>query len=233
MCTLYTLLCFGQNSKGVDCIGRKKDQPEERDTYRHGDLHNALIGVCLDMARVGGPDAVILREATRRIGVAPNAAYRHFKDRDALLAAVCSAAQAEFARAIEAQIAQVNPSQDPIEVARASFHAVGIGYMRFAQNQPGLFRTAFWLSKDLQKATSFERRGESGRTPFELLCAALDDLVAVGILEPERRKHAEFLAWSAVHGLATLLIDGPLGELDATFAAQLEQRLVKMVERGM
>jgi Tetracyclin repressor-like, C-terminal domain len=71
------------------------------------------------------------------------------------------------------------------------------------------------------------------RTPFELLCVALDDLVTVGILEPERREHAEFLAWSAVHGLATLLIDGPLRELNAKFAERLEQRLVEMVERGM
>jgi AcrR family transcriptional regulator len=233
LCTPYTLLCSKQKSKGGGGINRKKTQPEERDTYRHGDLRNALIGVCLELARVGGPDAVVLREATRRIGVAPNAAYRHFADRDALLAAVCSAAQAEFARAIENQILQGNPSLEPTEVARARFHAVGVGYMRFAQDQPGLFRTAFWLSKDLQKATSPERRGTSGRTPFELLCAALDDLVTVGILEPERREHAEFLAWSAVHGLATLLIDGPLRELNAKFAGQLQQRLVEMVERGL
>ena len=56
-------------------------EPPKRSTYRHGDLRRALIEAGLELARVGGPDAVILREATRRAGVVPNAAYRHFEDR--------------------------------------------------------------------------------------------------------------------------------------------------------
>jgi AcrR family transcriptional regulator len=56
------------------------------------------------MAREGGPDAVVLREATRRAGVAPSAAYRHFEDRQALLDAVCSAAQASLAVTMEAEL---------------------------------------------------------------------------------------------------------------------------------
>ena len=57
--------------------------------------------VRVDVAGEGGPEAVVLREATRRVGVSPNAAYRHFADREALLAAVCDAAQAELAAAID------------------------------------------------------------------------------------------------------------------------------------
>ncbi|MES2609602.1 MAG: helix-turn-helix domain-containing protein, partial [Pseudomonadota bacterium] len=49
-----------------------------RSTYRHGDLRRALLDAGIELARQGGPDAVVLREATRRAGVAPNAAYRHF-----------------------------------------------------------------------------------------------------------------------------------------------------------
>lgn len=205
----------------------------KRDTYHHGDLRQALIRAGLDLAREGGPDAVSVREATRRVGVAPNAAYRHFEDRDALLAAVCSAAQAEVARAIDAQLATVGPDQDPVTRARLRFRAVGLGYMWFAQRHPGLFRTAFWTSGDLAKARSPERRGEGGRTPFELLSGALDELVGTGVLAPEERPGAEFLAWSAVHGLATLLIDGPLRELGEAEARRLEDRLVRMVERGL
>ncbi len=51
---------------------------EKRKTFRHGDLRNALLTAGLEMARMGGPNAVILREATRQAGVSPNAAYRHF-----------------------------------------------------------------------------------------------------------------------------------------------------------
>jgi AcrR family transcriptional regulator len=78
--------------------------PPTRSTYRHGDLHHALIAAGTELARVGGPDAVVLREATRRVGVAPNAAYRHFADRRALLEAVCSAAQSRLAVAIENEL---------------------------------------------------------------------------------------------------------------------------------
>src|SRR6516165_9120279 len=53
-----------------------------------GGVRTALVEAGLDLARTGGPDAVVLREVTRQVGVVPNAAYRHFADRDALLAAV-------------------------------------------------------------------------------------------------------------------------------------------------
>jgi len=66
--------------------------PPERSTYRHGDLRRALLEAGIQLARAGGPDAVVLREATRRAGVVPNAAYRHFASRWELLQAVRSAA---------------------------------------------------------------------------------------------------------------------------------------------
>ena len=89
--------------------------PPKRTTYRHGDLHHALIAAGTELARVGGPDAVVLREATRRVGVAPNAAYRHFADRQALLDAVCSAAQSLLAVAIENELATVPTTGEAAE----------------------------------------------------------------------------------------------------------------------
>ena len=58
-------------------------------------------------------------------------------------------------------------------------------------------------------------------------------MVGAGILPWERRPAAEFLAWSAVHGLAMLLIDGPLRGLDEDTAYGVGQRLIDMVERGL
>lgn len=205
----------------------------QRSTYRHGDLHRALVAAGTELARQGGPSAVVLREVTRRAGVTPNAAYRHFRDKRALLHAVSMAAQAELARAIEEEQSRIDPTTDDGAAARAGLRAVGAGYLRFAQTQPGLFRTAFAEHADLRDAATPDSAGESGLTPFQLLSAALDGLVAAGELPAERRLGAEFLAWSAVHGLAMLVIDGPLRGLDAeqrTFAAQ---RLLEMVEKGL
>jgi AcrR family transcriptional regulator len=208
----------------------------KRGTYRHGDLRRALVAAGVEMARSGGPEAVVLREATRRAGVAPSAAYRHFADRRALLDAVCSAALAELAGAMEAELAglprDVEPDGGPA-VARARFGAVGRGYLRFAREEPGLFRTAFSASENLGDTASPAKAGEGGLTPFQLLGSALDGLVEAGVLLPERRPGAEFLAWSAVHGLGMLLIDGPLRGLDATTGDDVGRRLIDMVERGL
>ena len=208
----------------------------KRETYRHGNLRRALVAAGVEMARRGGPEAVVLREATRRAGVAPSAAYRHFADRGALLDAVCAAALAELAGAMEAELAglprDVEPDGGPA-VARARFGAVGRGYLRFAREEPGLFRTAFSASENLGDTASPVKAGEGGLTPFQLLGSALDGLVEAGLLPPERRPGAEFLAWSAVHGLGMLLIDGPLRGLDAATGDDVGRRLIDMVERGL
>lgn len=212
---------------------KKNAEPTVRNSYRHGDLRRALIDAGVQLARIGGPDAVVLREATRQAGVVPNAAYRHFEDRNALLQAVCSAAQAELAMAMESELAACPRSKNAATAARMRLRAVGSGYLRFAQAEPGLFRTAFSVHESLEKATIPDMAGKSGLTPFQLLGSALDDMLKAGILPPEHRPFAEVLAWSAVHGLAMLLIDGPLRVLDAVQAQGMGQRVLDMVEKGL
>jgi AcrR family transcriptional regulator len=210
----------------------KSARTARRSTYRHGDLRRALLEAGIALAQSGGPDAVVLREATRRAGVVPNAAYRHFASRLALLQAVRFAALSRLARSIEAKLDAVSAALDPVAFARASLRAVGLGYLHFALTETGLFRTVFtesheWGSPDPAKA------GDSGLNPFQLLAVALDRMVAAGVLPPERRPGAEFLAWSAVHGLAMLIIDGPLRNFPKAQRDAMELRVVAMVEQGL
>ncbi|AYF98665.1 TetR/AcrR family transcriptional regulator [Protaetiibacter intestinalis] len=203
-----------------------------RASYRHGDLRQALLDAGIELAREGGPDAVVLREATRRAGVSPNAAYRHFADRAALVQAVSDAAQGHAARSIEQELAQVPPGTD-VAGAQERLRAVGIGYLRFARDEPGLFRAAFSVPADLNRAFGPEKAGPGGRSPFGLLSQVLDELVATGALPPERRPGAELLAWSSVHGLAMLVLEGPLRGLDRDTATAAGRALVEMVVRGL
>lgn len=203
-----------------------------RSTYRHGDLRQALLTEGIELARGGGPDAVVLREATRRVGVSPNAAYRHFADRGALLDAVSSFAQGLAADRIEDEWARI-PEADAESVARAKLRAVGTGYIGFAREQPGLFRVAFSVPHDLREAFAPDKAGKAGRTPFQLVSLALDALLDAGVLTPARRVNGEFLAWSAVHGLATLVIDGPLRGISPEMIENAESRLLDMVDRGL
>ncbi|MFA3874215.1 TetR/AcrR family transcriptional regulator [Streptomyces sp. MMCC 100] len=197
-----------------------------RDTYRHGNLRNALIKAGVELARDGGPDAVVLREATRRVGVAPNAAYRHFADRRALLAAVSQAGLAELARTMERELA-ATPSPP-----RARLRALTRGYLAFARAQPGLFRAAF-ATTGMADTDTEEAAGAEGRTAYRLLSEALDDLTAAGALPPEHRPGAEYFVWSTVHGMAVLLTDGPLRGITPARAEEAERRAMDAVERGL
>ncbi|WP_026552624.1 TetR/AcrR family transcriptional regulator [Arthrobacter sp. H20] len=213
------------------------EQPGPRTTYRHGDLRRALIEAGTELAREGGPDAVVLREVTRRAGVTPNAAYRHFADKSALVRAVSLAAQSRLAAAMEEEQSAIADDVDGRKsvaaLAQAKLRAVGAGYLRFAQTEPGLFRTAFANHVDIRDAATEESAGAHGRTPFQLLSDALDELVDAGVLSADRRGGAEFVAWSSVHGLAMLVIDGPLRGLDATQRLVAAQRLLEMVQNGI
>jgi AcrR family transcriptional regulator len=204
-----------------------------RSTYRHGDLRRALLEAGIALAREGGPEAVVLREATRRAGVVPNAAYRHFASRQDLLQAVRAAALAELAREMEAECARAPTDGSPADAARAALRAVGAGYLRFAREQTGLFRTTFPFPADVQGDADPAKAGPGGLNPFQLLGAALDRMVDAGVLPAQRRPGAEFLAWSAVHGLAMLAIEGPLRHLPEAFVASLGERLLAMVEHGI
>ncbi|MGB3879998.1 MAG: TetR/AcrR family transcriptional regulator [Diaphorobacter nitroreducens] len=213
-----------------------EDLSPARATYRHGDLKRALLDAGVALAREGGPAAVVLREATRRAGVVPNAAYRHFQNHQALLEAVRAVALSELARAIEAEIHATRRLRDPRQRARAAFRGVGLGYLRFARHEPGLFRTAFVarpFDVDERAPDDGAAHGASGMDPFELLGHTLDGMVQAGLLPPARRPGAEFMAWSAVHGMAMLMLDGPLRGLDEAGCQALAERLVAMVEQGL
>jgi AcrR family transcriptional regulator len=197
--------------------------PDPRKPYHHGSLRSALIEASIALAREGGPDRVILREAARAAGVSHSAAYRHFADREALLAEVASFARAQLAAQMRRR---VNRAKDP----RGRLQAVGTAYIDFALAEPGLFRTAFTS----HPATG---GGDSPGTaaipdPFDVLGRVLDECQVAGLLDPQRRPGAEIAAWSAVHGLAGLLLDGPL----PTTAAGIKfarGRVLDLIERGL
>jgi len=205
---------------------------QKRKTFRHGDLRNALIAAGLEMARVGGPNAVILREATRQAGVSPNAAYRHFSNQAALLDAVRSACISQVAAAIEEELSKTGLRRDPQVFARKSLRAVGMGYLGFAMREPGMFRTAFSVPPPVHSSNP-ANTASMGLNPFQLLSLALDRMQESGLISKKDRKDAEYLAWSTVHGLALLVLEGPLHQMSSEIVLALGERLVIMVERGL
>jgi AcrR family transcriptional regulator len=201
--------------------------------YHHGNLRSALIEAGLQLARDGGPDAVVLREVSRRAGVSHNAAYRHFADRDSLLKAICERCMRSLAQLMEKRIAEVGPARCGLGAARARLRATGSAYVEFALAEPGLFRTAFAVPPGLGYLQDDEGIGDSGLGPLDLLRAQLDAVSAAGGLLPERRANAELAAWASVHGLSMLLLEGPLRELPEGERDAVRTRLLDTIERGL
>ena len=178
-------------------------------------MRDGLVAAGLELARTGGPDAVVLREATRMVGVVPNAAYRHFAGRDELLAAVCAAAMAELADRMAAGVARIRGQHGDAVAARRRLAAIGTTYLEFAHAEPGWFATAFAVPE--QHAYGAPRDGSPDRSPLGQLRTVLDELVEAGVLDPQRRDGIEYPIWAAVHGTAVLAGPGPLRAVpDAT-----------------
>src|SRR5437763_2995955 len=100
------------------------DRPGRRGQRPRGAVRCALVRAGLELARSGGPDAVVLREVTRMVGVVPNAAYRHFADRDALLGAVCDEAVRQLAQRMADRMAEVRAGPHTPTGARLRLRAV-------------------------------------------------------------------------------------------------------------
>ncbi|MGH6657235.1 MAG: TetR/AcrR family transcriptional regulator [Actinocrinis sp.] len=225
--------------------------------YHHGDLANALTSAGVALAREGGPDAVVLREAARRVGVSPTAAYRHFAGHEELRHAVKLRAQALLAEAMEAGISAGPRFDDPAGEAQRRMGAIGWAYLHFALQEPGLFRTAFCFTNDTKQddvkhiapgdAPKDRRDGAADKVAawpsgienflqhkaFQILRENLDLLVDTGVLSPALRPLAEFPAWSSVHGLATLLLDGPLDVDDPDLLHAVAGKVLDGVMHGL
>jgi len=205
--------------------------PERRRRPR-GAVRDGLVAAGLELARTGGPDAVVLREATRMVGVVPNAAYRHFADRDELLAAVCAAAMGELADRMAEGVARVPGRYGDADAAGLRLGAIGAAYLEFAHEEPGLFATAFAVPQQHAYGAPDDGTGRD-RTPLGQLRAALDELVDAGVLQPERRDGIEYPIWSAVHGLAVLAGQGPLRDIPDATRHRLAELTFAFIAEGL
>jgi AcrR family transcriptional regulator len=185
----------------------KAAQAPKKDGYHHGDLRNALLETALRLVSARGPEGFSLREAAREVGVSPGAAYRHFADKAALLTALAVDGHVRLADAMEREISRVRGAAGSKARAVARFVALGAAYVDFGLAHPAHFQVMFGPCMDAEVKPCSPL---TGRGPFDILVDALDGLVAAGAVSAAGRAGAEITVWSAVHGLATLQVDGAL-----------------------
>jgi AcrR family transcriptional regulator len=158
--------------------------------YHHGDLRRALILKGMERLAEGPADELSLREIARSIGVSATAVYRHFPDKAALLTELCREGDHMLAEAFRKAMAQVKPGQE-------AFDEMGRAYVRFALAHPALFR--------LMMSPAGERRARGEAST--MLVDALKGLSGPGLTQAARDAQ-RVKAWSLVHGLAMLMLDG-------------------------
>ena len=163
-----------------------------RSTYHHGNLAAALIEAARTLIDAAGPDAVSLREAARQVGVSATATYRHFTDKDHLLAAVAAAGYRDFAERLTAARPQ-------------GFAAMGQAYVDFALAHPGMFRLMFGAI--MRERTRFGELSAAADAAFAVLLEGAGDYAAGRFSDVESLAYA---AWSFSHGLSRLVLDGVL-----------------------
>jgi AcrR family transcriptional regulator len=180
-------------------------------TYHHGDLRDALIVAALEVLEEGGLAGLSLREAARRAGVSAMAPYRHFADKEALIAGVAAVGFQRFADLLRQADAKPH--------AHEALIAQGVAYVEFACGHPALFRLMFG-------ATSPNVKGDlalAGESAYAVLANRVASLA-----KPSDAAAWTLTCWSVVHGLAMLALDGKLGP-GAELPTVLADRMLRLL----
>lgn len=180
--------------------------------YHHGDLRRALLEASVTLIAERGVEALSLREVAQSIGVSPAAPYHHFGSKSVLLGAIAARGFAGLTEAMQGALAALPVEHTPID----RLAAIGDAYLGFALAHPTEYRLMFSpglvspadLPPDCQPEAS-----------YGLLLEAVAQVAATlrpNLIDPDALVAT---CWSLVHGAATLILEGPLGETGRSPAA--------------
>lgn len=188
--------------------------------YHHGNLREALVAAGLALLAEGVAEPG-LRELARRVGVSANATYRHFADKEALLTALAAEG---FRQLAAAQWQAALTAAEPV----GRFFATGRAYVHFARQHPALFRLMFGRfalanrSEELEAASGLAYEGLRQGVAAALRLPADSEAVTVAAMH----------AWSLVHGLSHLILDGQFAALGQDEDAMIDRVLIQAGQFG-
>jgi AcrR family transcriptional regulator len=205
---------------------RSRALPEKKRAYHHGDLARALVAAAVALLDKHGPDALTLREVAASVGVTHAAAYRHFEDKNALLAAIAEEGFRDLAKTVEQAVTRA-PAADPLERMRAFADA----YIGFAWDRRAQYGVMFG-----------PRLNEDGRFPS--LEEAIAAVVAIGakeihagqergVIRPGRTRDIGMSIWVFAHGYAELVHRRRVKVKNRAVALEYFQLLFDPVLRGL
>lgn len=181
--------------------------------YHHGNLRAALVQATLRAIAEDGPEGFTLRDVARRAGVSPAAPYRHFKDKDELLAAVAAECAERLGQMVSAAVAEAPPNE-PL----AQFRQVGIANVAFAVAHPEHFRALNVPGIASRLPEEQQRRLEAWHDDQRRALAAAQE---AGVIAKIPLDDLVLAAAALVHGLSHMIVEGQLGEVSPARAREL------------
>lgn len=179
----------------------KSDSP-----YHHGELKLALVKAGLEQVQRSGLSSLSLRQIAKSSGVSASAVYRHYSDLEHLKAAVSQAARQELGAMMLKAIKSVSASKTSKSAAIARFIEIGNAYIDFGLQRSDLFEIAFLCCES-------SLLNEDSPNPWQILMDSLEELHSLGALNNRNFRDAPIIAWSTVHGFASLAAQGATGNL--------------------
>lgn len=203
--------------------GNKEDgEGKSRRGYHHGNLREALIAAALDLIGAKGPAGFTFAEAARLSGVSAAAPYRHFRDRDELLADVARQGFERFEQFLSNAWNEGRP--DP----KTAVNHLGKAYLAFARTEPAYYSAMFEANISLDDHPELRKAGD--RT-FDIVRKAAEELSATLPSRPPSLMLALHI-WSFAHGIASLFARGDSGRRNLPMSPEdlLEAALLVYVE---
>ena len=177
---------------------------QQKKRYHHGDLRNSLIKAGLELLAEEGSAGLELRKVARRVGVSQAAPYRHFADKQALLAAIAEEGFQQLA--IQMEVAVQSATDDP----RAQLLHIAHTYVQFALTNPAHMREMF--SGSIVDRTAYPSLYAASKVGFGLTLSIIERGQELGIFRATDSTQMGLVAWSLFHGLAMLLIENQILE---------------------
>jgi AcrR family transcriptional regulator len=183
----------------------KRPRRKRAGTYHHGDLRRALVEEALQTIHTDGVEHLTLRAIGEKLGVSRSALYRHFSNKQALLAGVGREGFRTLRLALTSAWEQSGKG-------RTGFEAMGVAYVRFAVDHSSHYRVMF--GRFIESCSKDAEFIQEATAAFQVLVDSLVEQQREGLI---RRDDPVLLArfiWSVVHGISMLAIDGQLRGLD-------------------
>lgn len=204
-------------------VARARQKAATKDGYHHGDLPRALIAAAERMIEKEGPAKLTLREAARVAGVSVAAPYRHFADKQALVAAVLTKGFVELTRTTE-------EARGRARTPLTALSAVGVAYVKFAAAHPSIYRLMF--GPGTEKAQHPELLA-AGKDALGVVVSAVRTCQESGDIAAGNTEQLALAGWAICHGLASLHADGALASVLPVDIEQTAKAIIKMLLDGI